>query len=119
MKIFLGIIIALGIAYFLIHWLMFGVIKYQTSHGEHTGFVTSIEQNGIFWKTWTAYVKTNTTSSQEDAYCVIDPDVISTLQADAADQQHVDLFYSDWLKKGIQNCNGEDAVITSVKPIAN
>ena len=120
MKAFLGILGVLVMIYLIFWFLPFGVIKYQTtSDGEHTGVVTAIEKTGIFFKTWTAYVKTSPTSTQEDTYCVIDPTVISELQSDADNQTVVDLHYVSWLKTGIQNCNGEPAIITSVSTVAN
>lgn len=47
--------------------------------GQHTGYVSSVEQSGIIWKTWTAYIKTDPQSSQEDAYCVTDSYVVNTV----------------------------------------
>lgn len=95
-------------------------IKYQTSQGEHTGYVTVAETDGIFFKTHVVYVKTNTTSSQEDEYCVIDPAVYQQMQSYAGSQQHVDMYYVDWFKRGMQNCKAEtEGIITKVIPIAN
>lgn len=91
----------------------FVTIRYQTSSGEHTGYVTAVEKNGIIWKTGRAYVKTDTMSSQEDKYCVIDPDVYQQLQQYAATKTHVNVYYIDWLKKGL-SCEHEDGIITKV-----
>jgi hypothetical protein len=102
---------------FLTFGLPFLVIRYQTSSGEHTGYVTAIEKNGIIFKTGHAYVKTDTMSSQEDQYCVIDDAVYAQLQQYAANKTHVDIYYVSWLNAGIQNCAAEDAIITKVVPL--
>ena len=39
-------------------------------NGSHTGYVTAIQQNGIFFKKYSVYFKTDKTSSQEDVYCI-------------------------------------------------
>jgi hypothetical protein len=114
MKFIGALFILLVVAAFLS--VPFWVFSYNTGSGEHTGIVTSVEKNGIFFKTDTAYVKTNTTSSQEDAYCVIDPAVYAELQQDAIYQSPVNVYYVSWLKAGIQNCDGEGAIITQVTP---
>ncbi len=43
-----------------------GVISHigATNQGEHTGYVTAVEQEGLIWKTWRAYIKTDPQSSQ-------------------------------------------------------
>lgn len=92
-------------------------IHINTGTGQHTGYVTTIEQEGVFFKTWTAYVKTDTTSSQEDAYCVIDPNVVAQLTADVDAQAHVTVHYFSWLSAGIANCSYEGAIISSVDSV--
>ncbi len=41
-----------------------------TRDGEHTGFVTAIQKEGLFYKNYTIFFKTDNQSSQEDSYCV-------------------------------------------------
>lgn len=38
--------------------------------GSHTGYVTAVEREGVFYKKYRVYFKTDTSSSQEDEYCV-------------------------------------------------
>jgi hypothetical protein len=121
MKVFGAILGSLGIAAFL--WLIIYVpifgLHYETSKGEHTGYVTAVEKSGVFFKTGTAYVKTDTQSSQEDSYCVIDPDVYSQLQQASLSKIHVNVYYLGWFSAGIGKCNGEGEIIYKVVPLTN
>lgn len=42
----------------------------NTTKGSHTGYVTAVDQEGIFFRNYRVYFKTDTSSSQEDEYCV-------------------------------------------------
>lgn len=88
---------------------------YETGRGEHTGFVTAVEKQGIFYKTGRAYVKTDTQSSQEDKYCVIDEKVYNQLQELSKDKKQVTVKYMSYLSAGIKYCGGEEAIIYEVK----
>lgn len=87
-----------------------------TSHGEHRGFVTAVETSGVLFKTHTAYIKTDTQSSQEDSYCVVDDSIFGQLRKLAETKEPITVIYIDWFSKGISNCNGEiGGVITGIK----
>ena len=90
---------------------------YNTGEGQHTGYVTAVEKNGLFFKTGSAYIKTDTQSSQEDIYCVIDENVMDELRAFADTKQHITVKYHSWLFPGIKNCGIEGAIIDSVEEI--
>ena len=82
--------------------------------GQHTGYVTSVEQSGIIWKTWTAYIKTDPQSSQEDKYCVTDPNVVSQLQFAAIQRDIVTVYYSvPWLTWKWQ-CGYEQSITQNI-----
>ena len=90
----------------------------ETGKGSHVGFVTSVETNGLFFKTNRIYLKTDTQSSQEDDYCVIDNSVFSDLKKFSESHSRVEVSYFDWFSKGISNCGHETGgIITSVKEI--
>lgn len=38
--------------------------------GQHSGVITAVESSGTIWQTERLYLKTDATSSQEDAYCI-------------------------------------------------
>lgn len=87
----------------------------DTGSGEHTGYITAVEKSGIIWKTGRAYIKTDVSSSQEDAYCVVDSAVYSRLEELARNQSKVTVRYQEWLIQGFTVCNSEQAVITEIK----
>lgn len=48
-----------------------GAIVYNTTRaGQHKGYVTAVEQDGILFHNYKVYFKTDNSSSQEDTYCV-------------------------------------------------
>ena len=82
--------------------------------GQHTGYVTSVEQSGIIWKTWTVYIKTDPQSSQEDTYCVTDPKTITVLQSAETEKSSVTVNYSvPWMTWKWQ-CGYEQSTIQSL-----
>ena len=88
----------------------------DTGSGTHTGYITAVEQNGLFFKTWTVYVKTDPQSSQEDTYCLppVSSFLVTTLK-DAEDKRAlVTVGYGSWLFAGIKNCNGEADYIQNI-----
>jgi len=101
---------------FVLLILAFTGLHVETSKGEHTGFITAVETNGLFFKTDSAYVKTDTQSSQEDQYCVVNPEVFAQLKAASEKKEHVTISYISWFAAGVAYCKGEDAVITGVTP---
>lgn len=42
----------------------------STVSGQHSGYVTAIQQNGYIFPNYRVYFKTDNSSSQEDVYCV-------------------------------------------------
>lgn len=85
-----------------------------TNNGQHTGYVTAVEQEGLIWKTWRAYVKTDPQSSQEDSYCITDLNVVSQVQDLEKNRTLATVNYaSPWLVWKWQ-CGGEGSIIKSV-----
>lgn len=104
MKIYLGIIVVL---------LLSGCWE-TTRNAEHNGQITAIEQSGAFWKTWTVYVKTDISSSQEDHYCVEDETLIPQLKNISDTRQKVTLIYRAEMFIAPWRC-GQSEIITGVK----
>ena len=111
MKYFL---IFLFTSWILIYVPVWGLHYRVTTNGEHTGYITAVEQNGIIFKTYRVYLKTDLQSSQEDAYCVVDPVIFSDLEKVSREKTQVSVGYLSWLFSGVKNCGRESAVITSV-----
>ncbi len=87
----------------------------NTGDGQHTGYVTAVQRQGIFFKTWRAYIKTDVSSSQEDSYCIVDENVVKQLQTAAETKELITVTYFDWLFTGLANCEGESDVIGGIK----
>lgn len=87
----------------------------NTGTGNHTGYVTAVEKTGVFWKTGRVYIKSDLSSSQEDAYCVTGDEVYNQLAEKAVNKEKVTVSYFSWLSNGVKNCAGESDVIDSVK----
>ena len=94
----------------------FTSIHYIKSRGEHTGIVTASENYGIFFKTNRVYFKTDTTSSQEDTYCVIDNEVYNRLRDLQTSKEKVTIYYIDYLWVSIKECGSYNGgIIIDVK----
>lgn len=107
------LIFSLIIAGIIIYVVIIGLHR-EIANGEHTGYITSVEQTGLIFKTFRVYLKTDTQSSQEDTYCVVDPNVYSQLEQLSQQRSQVTVSYFSWISSGIKNCAGEDAVIFDV-----
>ena len=87
-----------------------------STSGMHTGVVTAVEYNSnIIWDANLVYFKTNTESSQEDVYCVNDPNVKSQLQQDANSKKIVTIYYKNNFLFWKWDCNGGSTIIYNVK----
>lgn len=103
--VIITIAIVLGIIWGFAHLTINGW-HIDTGKGQHTGYVTAIEQSGLWWKPWSAYVKTDLSSSQEDKYCVVaDNALILRLQEAAAKKEPVKVLYREYFVFGVANCN--------------
>lgn len=87
---------------------------YETGRGEHTGYITAVETGGIFFKTSNAYLKTDTQSSQEDIYCVVDPTVLGKLKEFAKTKTFINVYYLDYIANGISTCGLGGSIIYDV-----
>lgn len=115
MKIALVVAIVVGLSLF---FALTG-IQYETARGMHTGYITAVMESGIIFKTGTAYIKTDVSSSQEDSYCFMDDSVGMQLKEYATSKEHVNVYFFSWLSAGIKNCAGENQIIYFVEPIAS
>ena len=115
MKYVIGFVVVIFVALPVLSWvILINGWHIKTASGEHTGYVTAVETTGVFWKTGTAYIKTDPQSSQEDAYCIQSPQVYNQLEQYSESRAKVTVDYVDYLSKGIAHCNGEEAMITNV-----
>lgn len=86
-----------------------------TIDAEHTGYITAVEKNGLIWKTGRAYIKTELSSSQEDAYCVEDKALYDQLKEKSENKDSVTVVYKSELIVAPWRCDKESAIITAIK----
>ena len=77
---FIIAIIIIGIVFSPLIYLGIHGWHTETARGEHTGYITATEKGGILFTRNSVYLKTDTQSSQEDKYCVLDEAVYTDLQ---------------------------------------
>ena len=65
-----GGIIVIGVLCFGIGGCVWGLRLSQVGTGEHSGYVTAVDERGYIFQNYDVYFKTDTESSQEDTYCV-------------------------------------------------
>ena len=59
-----------AVIFILVTVAFFGLRFSSTTEGVHSGFVTTVQQNGYIFPNYQVYFKTDNSSSQEDVYCV-------------------------------------------------
>jgi hypothetical protein len=115
----ISIIIAALIVIVIIIGLLVTIIGIHieiTRGGTHTGYVTAIEENGIWFKTTSVYFKTDAMSSQEDRYCLIDKSLIPILQEKEINKEKVTITFMAYFTPGWNYCKmGDIAIINGIK----
>jgi hypothetical protein len=92
---------------------------FQTpDNGQHTGYITSVEKTGLIIQTYTVFVKTDPQSSQEDSYCVTNPNTINDLQNYEKERLPVTIFYSAPLILWKWQCSSPNSIINSVTTVS-
>ncbi len=116
-KIGCGLVSLFGIiiVFFLI--ISLTGLHVQTGEGQHVGYVTATSTNGLIFKTSTAYIKTDTQSSQEDAYCVTDKAILAELKRLSDVHAHVQVDFIDYISNGVATCGDGSEIITGVTEI--
>jgi hypothetical protein len=103
---------------FLVIYLVFGSIfgiHYETGRGNHSGYITAVQKQGLIFKTWRAYVKTDLSSSQEDTYCVDNEETAKKLESMAENKEKGTFQYKKYLFAGMTLCEGEGDIVYGVK----
>ena len=86
------------------------------SDGEHNGQITAIQKDGVIWKTYGVYVKSDVSSSQEEKYCLEDSSLIPKIEQASKDRLRVTILYKDELFVPPWRCGISPAgIITDVK----
>lgn len=96
---------------------VFGVRFSNQGLGNHSGFVTAVDQTGYIFLNYDVYFKTDNSSSQEDTYCVDrhNKPLIDQLKKYNLDRTLVQIEYKGVRGIGFGLCSGEE--ILSVKEL--
>jgi len=111
--IVLGVAISLIILVGIVWVSIGGIHVITTQDGSHTGYITAVEQNGLVFRTWSVYVKTDPQASQEDQYCITDSNLISQLQNYQDSRTLVTVTYYNYLIRGAEYCKSNDEAIVN------
>ncbi len=103
-----------AILMFLLFLPAFAVRFSTLGEGDHTGFITAVDQRGIFFKNYQIYFKSDNSSSQEDLYCVhqSDSNLAKQLKQASKDRTLVTIHYKGVRGIGWGLCN--DAQILNI-----
>ncbi len=114
-KVAVGIFLSIvAFLVFLLIGSIFG-IHYETGSGNHSGYITAVQKQGLIFKTGRAYVKTDLSSSQEDIYCVEGDEVFKKLEEMSANKEKGTFQYKSYLFPEVTLCDGEGDIIYGVK----
>lgn len=97
----------------------------ETGTGTANGVITSVENDGVIWKTYTIYIKTDAASTKEESYC-IEPEnhaLAQQLRGYAANRTPVEISFTNEFAIGPWRCTGDgsgnshsNTMITGVRP---
>ena len=100
-------------------WIIpiFTGINVKSSDGQYKGYVLAVEHNGAIFKGYTAYLKTDLTSSDEDVACVNrdDKELIEKLKVIQERKENVVLEYESVWQYKIGECPNADWKIIGIK----
>jgi len=95
---------------------MWGARFSQVGVGEHSGYVTAIDERGYIFQNYDVYFKTDTESSQEDMYCVSinNQELANQLRAAQEKRERITIKYHGVRGFNFGACEGTeiDEVIT-------
>lgn len=98
----------------VIFFSLFGKFS-SLGKGEHSGFITAVDQRGYIFRNYEIYFKTDNSSSQEDIYCIHRNDAVLIEKAKEANQarKQVTVHYKGVRGIGLGLC--DNAQITDIK----
>lgn len=109
--VLVSILLTLG-AVALVPFIKFNSI----GRGSHTGYITAVDQNGIIFPNYDVYFKTDTSSSQEDLYCVNRnrPDLALLLTSLSKDKKQVQINYKGVRGIGLGLCGHTEITVVEI-----
>lgn len=104
-----GVIAIIGVLLFITFIVLLLVgLPIEDNTGTQVGYITTVETNGIIFKTVSIYIKSNLISSQEERYCAEEEDIIESLKIAMENNLKVKIYFNDVLFRGIDRCKSED-----------
>ena len=86
-----------------------------SSSGDHLVFITAVEhRQGLFFEDRLAWVKTDLTTTQEEVYCISNPQVKAQLQEAQWNKERVLIHYEHTSILWNSECNQGQSIITGV-----
>lgn len=92
--------------------LLHGVKLSSVGTGEHSGYITAVDQKGYVFKNYRIYFKTDNSSSQEDVYCIYrdDADLIEKAKEVNKNRENVVIKYKGVRGFGYDICDGSRVI---------
>jgi hypothetical protein len=87
--------------------------------GKQSGYITAVEKSGLVFPTYSAYIKTDLSSSQEDKYCVDNDDLAPLLEKVQEGKIRVTIKYHEEFMIGPWRCGPQDIAIIDSFTIIN
>ena len=85
-----------------------GIRLSQVGEGEHSGYITAVDQRGYIFRNYDVFFKTDNSSSQEDTYCVDrnDKELVKQAQEANKTRKQVTVHYHGVRGIGFDLCYG-------------
>lgn len=95
---------------------IFTGVPVENNRGQYQGYATAVEQNGVIFRGWNVYLKTELESSNEDRACVDgnNSELISSIQEAVKSKESLTLKYVGVWQYPIGTCPGTDWMITGI-----
>ena len=96
---------------------IFTGLHIKNNEGQYKGYVVSLEQDGVIFKGYTVYLKTDLQSSNEDVACVNrdDKELIEKLKESQGLNEPIILDYEGMIIYGIGECPKSDWMIMGIR----
>jgi hypothetical protein len=101
-----GVCLGILLGFIIICLIVVGV-PIEDNNGSQVGYITTVETNGVIFKTDSAYIKSNLESSQEERYCInqeVKEDLINAMN----NNSKVRIYFNDVFIRKIGLCKESD-----------
>jgi len=109
----MGCLVVLGIIGIVLFLVLAPFVHLSSlGSGNHSGYVTAVDQRGYIFRNYTVYFKTDNSSSQEDVYCVRENETAKAdaLRVASKNRQRVTLNYRGVRGFGLGLCDNAEVV---------